>query len=63
MAALPLHPRLAALAFAADELGAGVEGCIAAAALSTGERLPDEAAVHNELNRRHGGFSRARAAG
>lgn len=41
MAALPLHPRLAALAFAADELGAGAEGCIAAAALSTGERLPD----------------------
>ena len=41
MAALPLHPRLAALVFAADELGAGVEGCIAAAALSTGERLPD----------------------
>jgi ATP-dependent helicase HrpB len=41
MAALPLHPRLAALAFAADELGAGAEGCIAAAALSTGERLPE----------------------
>ncbi len=41
MAGLPLHPRLAALAFAADELGAGDEGCIAAAALSTGERLSD----------------------
>lgn len=41
MAALPLHPRLAALVYAADELGAGAEGCIAAAALSTGERLPD----------------------
>ena len=41
MAALPLHPRLAALAFAADDLGAGAEGCIAAAALSTGERLPE----------------------
>jgi ATP-dependent helicase HrpB len=41
MAALPLHPRLAALAYAADELGAGAEGCIAAAALSTGERLPE----------------------
>jgi len=41
MAALPLHPRLAALAYAADELGAGQEGCIAAAALSTGQRLPD----------------------
>ena len=41
MAALPLHPRLAALAFVADELGAGAEGCISAAALSTGERLPE----------------------
>jgi ATP-dependent helicase HrpB len=41
MAALPVHPRLAALAFVADDLGAGAEGCIAAAALSTGERLPD----------------------
>lgn len=41
MAALPLHPRLSALAFAAEDLGAGEEGCIAAAALSTGERLAD----------------------
>ena len=41
MAALPLHPRLATLAIVADELGAGAEGCIAAAALSTGERLPE----------------------
>jgi ATP-dependent helicase HrpB len=41
MAALPLHPRLGALAFVADELGAGAEGTLAAAALSTGERLPD----------------------
>jgi ATP-dependent helicase HrpB len=49
MAALPLHPRLAALAFAADELGAGAEGCIAAAALSTGERLP-ETAPHDSPN-------------
>lgn len=41
MAMLPLHPRLARLALAADERGAGQEGCRIAALLSTGERLPE----------------------
>ena len=49
MALLPLHPRLAALALAADELGAMEEGCLAAAALSVGERLP-ETPPHDALN-------------
>ncbi len=49
MGALPLHPRLAALVYAAEELGAGADGCIAAAALSTGERLP-ETPAHDSPN-------------
>jgi ATP-dependent helicase HrpB len=39
MAALPLHPRLARLALEAVERGVAFEGCAAAAALSSGERL------------------------
>jgi ATP-dependent helicase HrpB len=43
MARLPLHPRLACLAVAAGERGAGRAGCAAAALLAAGERLPGEA--------------------
>ena len=46
MAALPLHPRLAALALEADRRGAGEEGCAVAALLSAGERLPPGEARH-----------------
>lgn len=45
MAALPIHPRLAALIVRADAAGRGEQACAAAAALSGGERLP-EAAPH-----------------
>jgi ATP-dependent helicase HrpB len=41
LAALPLHPRLGALALRAGEYGAGDEGCAAAAALAAGERIPE----------------------
>ena len=40
MARYPLHPRLARLVMAAEERGAGEEGCRAAAALSSGARTP-----------------------
>jgi len=40
MARYPLHPRLARLVIDAAERGAGVEGCRAAAALSSGARAP-----------------------
>lgn len=40
MSALPLHPRLARLAIAAEARGAGDAGVAAAAALSAGARLP-----------------------
>lgn len=39
MSALPLHPRLAKLAIAAEARGVGAEGLAAAAALSAGARL------------------------
>ena len=43
MARLPLHPRLAAMILEADSRGVGEVGCAAAAVLSAGERLPQEA--------------------
>jgi ATP-dependent helicase HrpB len=52
MAALPLHPRLARLAIEAVERGVAFEGCAAAAALSSGERLespPDRRAPSDLL--------------
>lgn len=42
MAAFPLHPRIARFALAADEMGAGEDGCRVAARLSAGERLPEK---------------------
>jgi len=48
MAQLPLHPRLSRLAFAANEFGAGEEGCLAAAVLSSGERLSGPPPAHGD---------------
>ncbi|HSB16735.1 MAG TPA: ATP-dependent helicase HrpB [Bryobacteraceae bacterium] len=42
MSRLPLHPRLARLVAEADRRGSGDDGCVLAALLSAGERLPLE---------------------
>jgi len=41
MSKLPLQPRLAALVIQAERLGAGAQGCAAAAVLSAGDRLEE----------------------
>ncbi len=43
MAQLPLEPRLARLVIEAERRGAGEQGCIVAAVLGAGERLPEAA--------------------
>jgi ATP-dependent helicase HrpB len=43
MARLPLHPRIARLLLACEDRGVAETGCRIAAALSTGERLPEVA--------------------
>src|SRR5207302_911234 len=46
MAVLPLHPRLSRMVLEAERRGAGEAGCVAAAVISSGERLTEAPRHH-----------------